>query len=102
MFKLHSQVLSKGQALPFTPRVQQTLLKDDKVKSWSDTSFSKGSLAAALRAAGGACRAVEEVLAGRARNAIAVTRPPGYRPYRLWCYICTYEKSKAHNSYATL
>jgi len=44
----------------------------------ADTSMSPGSFAAALRAAGGATYAVDEVVAGRARNAFVATRPPGH------------------------
>ena len=44
----------------------------------ADTSMLPGSFAAALRAAGGATYAVDEVMAGRARNAFVATRPPGH------------------------
>jgi acetoin utilization deacetylase AcuC-like enzyme len=44
----------------------------------ADTSMSPGSFAAALRAAGGATCAVDEIMAGRARNAFVATRPPGH------------------------
>ena len=44
----------------------------------ADTSMSPGSFAAALRAVGGATYAVDEVMAGRARNAFVATRPPGH------------------------
>jgi len=44
----------------------------------ADTSLSPGSFEAALRAAGGATYAVDEVMAGRARNAFVATRPPGH------------------------
>jgi acetoin utilization deacetylase AcuC-like enzyme len=44
----------------------------------ADTSMSPGSFEAALRAAGGATYAVDEVMAGRARNAFVATRPPGH------------------------
>jgi acetoin utilization deacetylase AcuC-like enzyme len=44
----------------------------------ADTSMSPGSFEAALRAAGGAIFAVDEVMAGKARNAFVATRPPGH------------------------
>ena len=44
----------------------------------SDTSFSPGSLNAALYAAGGAVHAVEKVMSGENRNAFVLTRPPGH------------------------
>jgi acetoin utilization deacetylase AcuC-like enzyme len=44
----------------------------------ADTSMSPGSFEAALRAAGGAMRAVDEVMAKTAANAFVATRPPGH------------------------
>ena len=43
-----------------------------------DTPMSPGSLAAALRAVGGACAAVDAVLAKEAENAFIAMRPPGH------------------------
>ena len=43
-----------------------------------DTSMSPGSFEAALRAAGGAVFAVDEVMTGKARTAFVSTRPPGH------------------------
>ena len=47
-----------------------------------DTFLSPGSLAAAFRAAGGAVRAVDMVLAGEAANAFVAVRPPGHHAER--------------------
>ena len=47
-----------------------------------DTWMSPGSLKAALRAVGGACAAVDAVLAGAARNAFVACRPPGHHAER--------------------
>lgn len=44
----------------------------------SDTVVSLHSLEAALRAAGGACRAVDAVMKGEANNAFVPVRPPGH------------------------
>ena len=44
----------------------------------ADTSMSPGSFEAALRAAGGAVFAVDEVMAKKADNAFVATRPPGH------------------------
>ncbi len=52
--------------------------KNGLVQLDADTSMSPGSFEAALRAAGGAVHAVDEVIAGRARNAFVATRPPGH------------------------
>jgi len=46
--------------------------------STGDTPISPRSLAIARLAAGGLLAAVDEVLAGRVRNAFAVVRPPGH------------------------
>jgi acetoin utilization deacetylase AcuC-like enzyme len=43
-----------------------------------DTVFSPGTLEAALRAAGGACAAVDAVMEGWARAAFVAMRPPGH------------------------
>jgi acetoin utilization deacetylase AcuC-like enzyme len=43
-----------------------------------DTIISPGSGEAALRAAGGACAAVDAVITGEARNVFVATRPPGH------------------------
>jgi acetoin utilization deacetylase AcuC-like enzyme len=47
-----------------------------------DTAMSAGSLNAALRAAGSVIAAVEEVHAGRLRNAFCAVRPPGHHAER--------------------
>jgi acetoin utilization deacetylase AcuC-like enzyme len=43
-----------------------------------DTVISHGTYRAALGAAGAVCRAIDEVLGGRARNAFCPVRPPGH------------------------
>jgi acetoin utilization deacetylase AcuC-like enzyme len=44
----------------------------------SDTAMSPGTWEAALRSAGGATYAVDEVVSGRVDNAFVATRPPGH------------------------
>jgi acetoin utilization deacetylase AcuC-like enzyme len=48
----------------------------------ADTLMSSGTLEAAMRAAGGATCAVDEVMSGRAVNAFVATRPPGHHAER--------------------
>jgi acetoin utilization deacetylase AcuC-like enzyme len=48
----------------------------------ADTFLSPGSWEAALRAVGGACAAVDAVLAGEAANAFVAPRPPGHHAER--------------------
>jgi len=43
-----------------------------------DTLLSPGSINAALRGSGAACFAVDQIFAGKARNAFCATRPPGH------------------------
>ncbi|QFG38283.1 acetoin utilization deacetylase AcuC-like enzyme [Paracoccus pantotrophus] len=49
----------------------------------SDTYLAPGSLEAARHAAGGACAAVDAVLAGEAPNAFVAMRPPGHHAERM-------------------
>jgi acetoin utilization deacetylase AcuC-like enzyme len=44
----------------------------------ADTAMSPGSVEAALHAAGAVIYAVDEIMAGRARNAFCAIRPPGH------------------------
>ena len=44
----------------------------------ADTHMSKGSLNAALRAVGGVCAAVDDVMSGTVTNAFCGMRPPGH------------------------
>jgi acetoin utilization deacetylase AcuC-like enzyme len=49
-----------------------------KVRLDQDTAMSAGSYEAALRSAGGAAFAVDEVMGGKVVNAFVATRPPGH------------------------
>ena len=66
----------------FTPKLQAQLLKvskkNIKPEDSCDTSFSEGSLQAALRAAGSVMYAVRRVVRNESRNAFCVVRPPGH------------------------
>jgi len=44
----------------------------------ADTFLSRGSVDAALRGSGAACFAIDQIRAGRARNAFCAVRPPGH------------------------
>ncbi len=48
------------------------------VKLDEDTVLSPGSINAALRGSGAACFALDQIYAGKARNAFCATRPPGH------------------------
>ena len=73
---------SKSAILAFTPRVQQEVEKRHekrlKPANACDTSFSVGSLDAALRAAGSVITGVNMVHDGRRRSVSCIVRPPGH------------------------
>jgi acetoin utilization deacetylase AcuC-like enzyme len=58
--------------------IQEAAPKQGLVRLDADTTMSPGSLEAALRAAGGAVQAVDEVIGKKAANAFVATRPPGH------------------------
>src|SRR4249920_2685236 len=64
--------------MDYVTGIRDATPKDSLVQLDADTSMSPGSFEAALRAAGGAVLAVDDVAAGRARNAFVATRPPGH------------------------
>jgi acetoin utilization deacetylase AcuC-like enzyme len=62
----------------YVNRIRAAVPAEGWVALDADTHLSPGSLRAALRAVGAACRAVDVVLAGGASNAFCATRPPGH------------------------
>uniref|UniRef100_A0A7R9UC77 histone deacetylase n=1 Tax=Pinguiococcus pyrenoidosus TaxID=172671 RepID=A0A7R9UC77_9STRA len=77
--------LGAEESVPFTPRVQRSCfgIKTPRAKPAAacDTSFSKATLRAALRACGAAIAAVDAVLQpelGYGRRAFCCVRPPGH------------------------
>lgn len=52
--------------------------QDGLVRVDADTTMSPGSWEAAMRGVGGACQAVDEVMAGKVGNAFCASRPPGH------------------------
>jgi acetoin utilization deacetylase AcuC-like enzyme len=51
---------------------------DNQVALDPDTFLSTGSIDATLRASGAACFAIDQIMAGKAKNAFCATRPPGH------------------------
>src|ERR1700742_2036518 len=64
--------------MDYVEEIREASPKEGLVQLDADTSMSPGSFEAALRAAGGATFAVDEVFAKKARNAFVATRPPGH------------------------
>src|SRR6201984_641701 len=62
----------------YIERIRDATPRDGLTHLDGDTSMSPGSFEAALRAAGGAVRAVDEVMAKTAANAFVAVRPPGH------------------------
>jgi acetoin utilization deacetylase AcuC-like enzyme len=56
--------------------------REGMVRVDEDTVMSPGTYESALRAAGGAVRAVDEVMTGQATNAFVAMRPPGHHAER--------------------
>src|SRR5215216_3982696 len=87
----HFQTLAREQApaasldtialchpMDYIEGIRDATPKDGLVRLDADTSISPGSFEAALRAAGGATRAVDEVMDQSIANAFVATRPPGH------------------------
>lgn len=70
--------IARAHPLAYVEAVEQASPKDGLVRLDADTTMSPGSYEAALRAAGGAVLAVDEVMTGAAHNAFVATRPPGH------------------------
>ncbi len=62
----------------FVDAMGEAVPQDGLVRIDSDTILSPGSWEAALRAVGGACFAVDEVMEGKVTNAFVAMRPPGH------------------------
>lgn len=63
---------------PYIRLVEREVMTGFHELSTGDTIISPRSLDAALRATGGALNAVDAVLAGKAKNAFCIVRPPGH------------------------
>lgn len=66
----------------YLERIEASVPREGWAMLDGDTYMSPGSLEPVLRAVGGACAAVDAVLAGRAPNAFVAMRPPGHHAER--------------------
>jgi acetoin utilization deacetylase AcuC-like enzyme len=64
-------------------RLRDISPREGLVRIDEDTVMSPGTYEAALRGAGGAVMAVDEVMTGRAANAFVAMRPPGHHAERI-------------------
>ena len=85
------QTLARGQAplasleaialchpMEYIVEVREASPREGLIHLDADTAMSPGTFEAALRAAGGAVHAVDEVLTKKAANAFVAARPPGH------------------------
>jgi len=64
--------------MEYVEAIREASPKQGLVHLDADTAMSPGSYEAALRAAGGGMKAVDEVMGGTAANAFVAVRPPGH------------------------
>jgi len=64
--------------MEYIVEVREAAPREGLIHLDADTAMSPGTFEAALRAAGGAIHAVDEVLTKKAANAFVATRPPGH------------------------
>ncbi len=72
------EVVALVHPMDYIEAIRDAAPKEGLVHIDADTSMSPGSFEAALRAAGGAMRAVDEVMNQKADNAFVAIRPPGH------------------------
>ncbi len=72
------ETLALCHPLDYVTEIEAASPKQGLVRLDADTTMSPGSFEAALRGAGGATLAVDEVIGKRAANAFVAVRPPGH------------------------
>src|SRR6187455_2961820 len=72
------EAIARVHPMSYVTAIRDATPKQGLVRLDADTSMSSGSFEAALRAAGGAVHAVDEVIAGKMTNAFCAMRPPGH------------------------
>jgi acetoin utilization deacetylase AcuC-like enzyme len=73
-----SETIALCHPLDYISEIEAASPKQGLVRLDADTTMSPGSFEAALRGAGGATLAVDEVVEKRAPNAFVAVRPPGH------------------------
>ncbi len=75
-------VIALCHPMAYVEALREAAPREGTVRVDADTAMSPGSFEAALRAAGGAVLAVDEVMTGKVANAFVATRPPGHHAER--------------------
>ncbi|WP_230530711.1 histone deacetylase family protein [Microvirga roseola] len=81
MAEMESLILAHPE--DYVVRLREISPREGLVRIDEDTVMSPGTYEAALRGAGGAVFAVDEVMSGRAANAFVAMRPPGHHAERI-------------------
>src|ERR1019366_7080330 len=72
------EIVALAHPMEYVEAIRNASPAEGMVQIDADTSMSPGSFEAALRGAGGAMRAVDEVMNQKAANAFVAIRPPGH------------------------
>jgi acetoin utilization deacetylase AcuC-like enzyme len=75
-------LLTRVHPLDYVEAIERANPASGRVRIDQDTAMSPGTYEAALRAAGGAAFAVDEVMTGKVANAFVAMRPPGHHAER--------------------
>lgn len=76
------EVVARAHPRFFVETIRDTAPREGLVRIDADTVMSPGTYEAALRGAGGAVQAVDEVMSGQVSNAFVAMRPPGHHAER--------------------
>jgi len=72
------ETVALAHPMDYVEQVREASPREGMVRLDGDTTMSPGTFEAVMRAVGGAVQAVDEVMAGKVRNAFVATRPPGH------------------------
>lgn len=75
---LDADTIALCHPMDYIDAIREASPSEGMIRLDADTSMSPGTFEAALRAAGGAVLAVDEVVTRKATNAFVATRPPGH------------------------
>ena len=76
------ELLTRVHPLDYVEAIERASPAQGRVRIDQDTAMSPGTYEAALRAAGGAAFAVDEVMTAKVSNAFVAMRPPGHHAER--------------------